>query len=196
MAHDARLEFDAESHTYRYEGVVIPSVTQILGAVFPDLYGAVPPAILARKAALGVAVHTAVELHLVGALEGYDLHPDTVPYIESFKRWALVNKVEPLELECRFYSRLGFAGTFDFLGTVNGEPLLLDWKTTAEPKRTHSIQTAGYSIGYSPRGQFRRGALYLKASGAPAELIRHANDGDIADWMAVLRVFNLKEKMQ
>ena len=57
------IEFLEASHTYLVEGVIVPSVTTILGAtLFKDKYKGIPAYILQNKADFGVNVHKAIEL--------------------------------------------------------------------------------------------------------------------------------------
>ena len=44
------LEFIEEGHLYLYEGVIIPSVSEILRFIFPNKYKDIPEEVLNRKA--------------------------------------------------------------------------------------------------------------------------------------------------
>lgn len=55
------LEFDDETHTYLADGVIVPSVTQVLKAKFGDMYKGVSEAVLNRASSRGTQVHEAVE---------------------------------------------------------------------------------------------------------------------------------------
>jgi hypothetical protein len=55
------LEYIDETHTYLYEGVVLPSITQILKAKFGGKYDGIPKATLERAAEKGSEVHKAIE---------------------------------------------------------------------------------------------------------------------------------------
>lgn len=55
------LEYIDETHTYLYDGIVIPSVTQLLKVKFGGKYDGIPKAVLNRAAELGTAVHKAIE---------------------------------------------------------------------------------------------------------------------------------------
>ena len=190
------LEFDEASHVYSVDGRVYPSVTQIISATFPDLFAAIPPAVLARKANLGTAVHAAIELYLHEELDTSSMHPAIMPYFESWLAWATDEIQTTVQLEARFASVLGYAGTVDWVGDTSTHGLcILDWKTTASPSRTHRIQTAGYAVGL-PEPLAKRGCLYLKGDGSRAILNLHPDPRDIVDWTSVLRVYNLKKGMQ
>ena len=55
------LEYIDETHTYIYDGVVLPSITQILKAKFGGKYDGIPKETLERAAEQGTAVHQAIE---------------------------------------------------------------------------------------------------------------------------------------
>ena len=55
------LEYIDETHTYLYDGIVLPSITQLLKVKFGGKYDGIPKATLDRAAELGTAVHKAIE---------------------------------------------------------------------------------------------------------------------------------------
>lgn len=55
------LEYIDETHTYLYEGVVLPSITQVLKVKFGGKYDGIPKATLERAAERGSEVHKAIE---------------------------------------------------------------------------------------------------------------------------------------
>ena len=55
------LEYIDESHTYIFNGVILPSITQILKVKFGNKYLGVSNSTLERAANLGTEVHKAIE---------------------------------------------------------------------------------------------------------------------------------------
>lgn len=55
------LEYIDETHTYLYDGVVLPSITRLLKVKFGSKYDGIPKATLERAAEQGSAVHKAIE---------------------------------------------------------------------------------------------------------------------------------------
>ena len=55
------IEFLPEQHIYLIDGVITPSVSEILRFIFPDKYKAIPPHILANAAKFGTNIHSAIE---------------------------------------------------------------------------------------------------------------------------------------
>ena len=56
------IEYIDEIHTYLIDGIIVPSVSQILhDKVFPDKYKGVPEKVLMAKAEYGTKVHSIIE---------------------------------------------------------------------------------------------------------------------------------------
>ena len=55
------LEYIDETHTYLYDGVVLPSITQLLKVKFGNKYNGIPKETLERASVQGTAVHKAIE---------------------------------------------------------------------------------------------------------------------------------------
>ena len=59
------------------------------------------------------------------------------------------HRIIPVAAEFKLYSRsLGYAGTADFYGTFDGEPCLIDWKSSAGIYPEMHAQTAAYLSAY------------------------------------------------
>lgn len=55
------LEYIDETHTYLYDGVVLPSITQLLKVKFGNKYNGISKEVLERASIQGTAVHKAIE---------------------------------------------------------------------------------------------------------------------------------------
>lgn len=55
------LEYIDETHTYLYDGVVLPSITQLHKVKFGNKYNGIPKETLERASVQGTAVHKAIE---------------------------------------------------------------------------------------------------------------------------------------
>lgn len=55
------LEYFDDTHTYLYDGIILPSVTQIIKMKFGHKYDGVPAFVLQRASQKGTAVHSAIE---------------------------------------------------------------------------------------------------------------------------------------
>ena len=88
------LEFDKDTHTYRYEGRVVPHVTGALQAL--QDYAGVPEAVLKRKAEIGDAVHYATELYDKGTLDMMSLPEVLLGYIQGYACFVRDTQFVPL----------------------------------------------------------------------------------------------------
>ena len=78
----------------------------------------------------GTAIHQAAEA--IGKGEPYAIPADSTAQVEAYRRFLDDWRVEPIAIERVVgHTTFGYAGTFDILALVNGEPYLLDIKTNA-----------------------------------------------------------------
>ncbi len=161
----AGLSFDAESHTYRFEGQPVPGVTTILKPITD--FSAVPPQVLAAAAAFGIAVHRACELDDLGELDEGQLDPALVPYLEGWRKFSADHAVQWSHIESPVYHPVfRYAGTLDRFGLVNGLNTVVDIKSSAQLYPSVGPQLAAYANALP--GKFtavKRMAVQLKADG-------------------------------
>lgn len=143
------LTFDDATHTYRYAGRVVPSVTQVLQPV-NDL-SMVPADVLASASAFGTAVHRACELDDKGTLNEGALSEALVPYLDGWRlfRAEHVTKWAGIEKQM-FHTGMGYAGTADRLGHVDGDPAVLDIKGSVQLYPAVGPQLAAYARAWMP----------------------------------------------
>lgn len=160
------LSFDADTHTYRLDGQVLPSVTTIL-APLSD-YSGIPEAVLRRKAQLGTAVHAACQMHAENDLDEEWLTqnlPEVVPYLEAWKMFLVESQARVHAMEVRGYHPVHrYAGTLDLLADIRGERWLIDIKTTVSIQPAVGPQTAAYAA-LQQEPPARRGVLQLQPTG-------------------------------
>jgi hypothetical protein len=159
------LTFDAESHTYRYAGAIIPSVTQILEAEGISDFSMVPSEALRIAQERGTAVHQATEYLDQDRLDWESVDPSLLGYLEAWERFKDDCEVTILEIETRVYSELGYAGTLDRIVELGARKVLIDIKSGA-PTRAAKIQTAAYQFAHPDRDRIDyRAAVQLSADG-------------------------------
>lgn len=140
------FEFDEEAHEYRVDGVVYPSVTQILSGLgmTKDLSFLSP---FYRQR--GTAVHACIRLHLEGheidwEFEGAD---EVLPRFEKAVEFCSDWQLEPIVVEKPMYSALyGYAGTVDtycWSGKSDGA-VVVDWKGSIYDK-AYDMQVEAYA---------------------------------------------------
>lgn len=141
------LHFDADSHTYTYNGEEFDGVTSILKPLSELAYRGVAPDVMERARLLGVAVHKVIELDIKGTLDEDELDDALRPYLASWRNFCRLSGFQPLLSEHMVYSmRYRYAGTLDIFGLLNGEASLVDAKRVVKVQRVTGPQTAGYEI--------------------------------------------------
>jgi hypothetical protein len=154
------LQFDAESHIYRFNGRIVPSVTQIL-SILND-FSMVDPERLEASADFGRNVHAAIDLDNKGELDEEALDGELLPYLNQWRLFLRESGFKVTASEQRIYHKaMGYAGTCDTLVGQNTS-WVLDIKTGAIP-RTVGAQLAAYQHALEPRPR-RRLCLALTAN--------------------------------
>jgi hypothetical protein len=193
------LEFEPEEHVYKFDGVVVPSVTGII-----ELWSEVaklPAEILIPAGIRGSRVHLATELDDEGDLnEEWAEEVGMMGYVLGWRKFKRDHGLVTEAREQRIYHPLHrYAGTLDVLGKMLWPVgrirrecrTLLDIKSGVKDP-THAMQTAGYSAPIGHRG--KRGCVYLTEDGK-YELEEHpSNNHDWADFLACKRQYDFNKK--
>jgi hypothetical protein len=141
------LLFDTLTHTYRLDGQVIPSVTQVLSIA--NDFSFVDKALLGRAAQFGTAVHRMTELYDASELNESTLDVSLLPYLDAWKMFLNNTRFTTVESESLVYSKHGYAGTFDRIGYLDKKLTLVDIKTSATVARSTALQTAAYGHAWT-----------------------------------------------
>lgn len=146
------LTFEENSHTYRLDGMAIPSVTTLMKPLSDDFYHTVDPEVLDKAAKRGTAVHNAIENYITYGME--DIEPSYEGYLEGFLAWWRRVKPKPLATECQVYHKiLRYAGTSDLLCEINGRLTLVDYKSSAQVNsKLCAVQLEGYDRAWESHG--------------------------------------------
>lgn len=153
------VEFIEESHTYLIDGVIVPSVTQILQKVFPEKYKGVPLEVLRRKAEYGTELHKYIEIiekknpkRPLAYIKRY-FQPN-IYQEESLKQYFKLKEkynIEIIDSEKVVAYKDIYAGTLDLKAKVNGKSSIIDVKTTAELDESWvSWQNSYYELADEP----------------------------------------------
>lgn len=92
------LEYIDETHTYIYEGVVLPSITQVLKVKFGNKYDGVSRATLERAAEQGTAVHKAIEDFEKQGIESPLPELRNYKFLKKAHRFECINNEVPVVL--------------------------------------------------------------------------------------------------
>ncbi len=178
------VEFFPKHHIYTYDGIRIPSVTEIIRFANAETdYSAVPEWILKRAGEIGDLTHAII--HRYYAEHGNLITDDKSvrAYLEAFYHFLTNNNFKCKFTELQLFCSCHFiAGTVDLVGFLNGEPYILDIKTTNKINKEYvELQTAAYhhlfetffenffsETIFDEKNEaplFKRGIIHLKKSG-------------------------------
>ena len=87
------LEYIDETHTYLYDGVVLPSITQLLKVKFGNKYNGISKEVLERASVQGTAVHKAIEDYEQQGIES------ELPELRNYKFLKRAYKFESIKNE-------------------------------------------------------------------------------------------------
>jgi hypothetical protein len=143
-----KFTFDEEKHEYRLNGILLPSVTQILSPLHD--FSRIDPYRLERARQFGTAVHLATELDDANELDEDSLDPKLKPCLEAWRRFKAETGFEIEHIEQPVYSpSLLVAGTIDRVGKMRrhkNQRMVVDIKTGAWLYATIGLQLAGYKL--------------------------------------------------
>ena len=126
-----RVQFDEITHTYTLDGKELPSVTHIIRYLAVDKANNADPnmALMARER--GSAVHEATVMYDYSGEIPDDFPAEYAPYLEAYVQFARDYKPcwELIEHQMGNVT-LGFAGTLDRFGFIDGKWCILDIKTS------------------------------------------------------------------
>lgn len=124
------LEYIDESHTYIYNGVILPSVTQCLKKRFGGKYDGIPAEIMKRASERGTRVHKAIEEYVKKNLENYGVEEfRNYKFLEKHYKFKAVESELPVVL---FKNGVPVcAGRLDLILKIKNEYAVADVKTTS-----------------------------------------------------------------
>lgn len=150
------IEFIEEIHAYLCDGVLVPSVSDLLKFVFPNKYSNIPTHILNAKAEFGSHVHEAIEKY--HQCEDVELTPMEEIVFEQYLELVEQFEIEPIEQEKLVHFEDRYCGTLDMIANISGIRSLVDIKTTAKlDKESLAYQLGFYRLAYiskNPKGDF------------------------------------------
>jgi hypothetical protein len=167
--------FNPESHLYEVDGHPIPSVTQVMRAVNISYdYSMVGAQTLEHKRQIGVALHAALHFLQEADLDTESLDEAIRPMIDGYKLFIDDTGFKPGGCEVRVWPNVNgmrYGGTLDVVGTIKGEPTLIDFKcSSGSPHHSYGCQTAAYEMGLPrplvPPFKYRRYSLQPRENGS------------------------------
>lgn len=138
------LTFNEARHEYRLDGMVVPSVTQILKPLTD--YSRINPDALERARQQGVAIHKTVELDVAAQLDEDALPEWLRPYLSAWRSFGASTEFRAIGAELRIgHPTARYAGTPDLICVAGKEVWLIDVKRSLYAGRAIGLQTAGYA---------------------------------------------------
>lgn len=191
----ARLIFYDESHSYTVDGQELPSVSELTRFISRELYNDINQTVMDRAADRGTRVHKVTE-----ALDKYgeaECDDDILPYLQAYLEFRKKHKCEWQHIEkAMYHPDLLYAGTLDRIGTMDGENVILDIKTTSQ---IHTVSVTAQLTLYQMMAEangMKVDALYvlqLKKDGK-FTLKEIIPDSDLADACLILHSRLVKRK--
>lgn len=203
----AELSFDALAHEYRRpDGAVIPSVTQILGAVgvavnFEELrtLSTFTAAAIELKREIGTALHQDAHAYDDNDLDWTTVDPRVLPYLHAWVTFRENSGLVPTTRERRVYHpTLGYAGTLDGIFQLpTGHRVLVDIKTGDPDDSGCAYQTAAYVAAYEIENpdaviHQRWGVRLTPDRAIPYRVSHYADWRDFAHFQAFVTTFHLQ----
>lgn len=191
-----QLDFDAHNHIFKINGVIVPSITQVIKAAGLTDYSKVPPHILKASQDFGTAAHLATQLYDQGNLDETTLDPALRPYLDSWitfcKEYGFVSEIIEKPMGSELFK---FAGIPDRIGKREGKAADVEIKTTFEMNESTAEQTAGQVILWKGKidTKVERWGVLLTETGKP-QVYRYKNASDFSVFLAALTICNTKKQ--
>ncbi|MFH2074384.1 MAG: hypothetical protein ABIJ57_03425 [Pseudomonadota bacterium] len=184
------LKFDETTHTYRVDGMIVPSVTGIIsefiliGQFYISTFtGArIPVEAFDKARDFGTAAHRMIALDITGELDEDALDPKLAAVLKNWQQLRGMIRPEIIMSETPLYcSAHGYAGTSDIIFKLRGVLSICDFKTglygTAGP------QLCAYEVlareKLKTRARFDKYVLALPRDGSHFKFVKV---GGPADW--------------
>lgn len=186
-----KLTFDEASHTYFFNEVEVPGVSEVLREMGQSKDWSDVPGYYRDR---GQAVHLAIRYFLEGALDRESLDPVIKPYLDQFERFlGKLGKVGGLVLsEQPYYSlKWEYAGTIDLV--MNGA--IWDIKCSKKLDKSahwqYDLQGAGYRTLAKENkiGDLPFKILLLPGEGDAQEI---PMDAPYKSWENLMELYNTK----
>lgn len=152
------LEYNDESHQYVCDGLMIPSITQILKNKFPMKYNGIPKNVLANAARKGTMLHNTIEeaeksgdaLHFSVPPERGEIAPEFINYLMMKRQYGFECLENEVPVILPYNGQVLCAGRLDMVyKNRDGALGLADIKRTSKLDDEYlKYQLTLYAIGY------------------------------------------------
>lgn len=141
----SEIEFNEKDHIYTKNGIVLPSVTQIMQPLYEAVYGKADMNASDNGKSKGKEIHRAIDDYCEFGM--IDISEEYRPYLDNFIRYIDEHQYEIVASEVMLYHPVyNYAGTIDIIVTdKKGEYGLIDNKTGDLQPKLHAIQLQAYT---------------------------------------------------
>lgn len=155
------LEFFPEEHTYLVDGIMVPSITEILKVRFGGKYAHVSESVLNKAAEAGTAVHEAIEAYIKTGKESELEEVQNFKFLQNAYQFEVVGSEIPVILFDMVDIPIA-AGRLDLVLKIGDALGGADIKRTAVLDKDYlyyqlNLYRIAYKQSYGEEWQFLRG---------------------------------------
>lgn len=156
------IEFIEKEHIYLIDGVITPSVSEVVATQYPNSYANVPKHILEEKAEYGTVVHQAIE-SIIKNTERPEVNFYQSWNIDEYLKLTKKFNIKDCEITVNYHTY--YCGRLDILAELDGAKCLIDIKTYAAmdsiSKEKTKLQLSLYSLAYDVEHYLERKLFIL-----------------------------------
>lgn len=143
------IEFNEKDHIYMKNGIVLPSVTQIMQPLYEQVYGKADSGASDNGKSKGKEIHRAIDDYCEFGM--IDISEEYKPYLDNFIRYIDEHQYEIVASEVMLcHPVYGYAGKIDIIvRNPKGEFVLIDNKTGDLQTKLHAVQLQAYTDMWS-----------------------------------------------
>lgn len=157
------LKFDNDKHEYEIDGIVYPSVTQIIQGSGLSGYSQHNQEAMEAAGKFGTACHVATELWDKGFLDMKTVDDPILPYLEAWKKFRNEFDFTPSAIEWKgYHQKFLIPGTIDRVGLFNDVNSIIDIKTSVQFPKYLGLQTAGYKEIFNSNHTSKKEKVYRR----------------------------------
>lgn len=154
------LEYIDESHTYLVDGLIVPSITQILKFKFNKKYDGIPKGTLQRASELGTQMHEVIQNYEEQGTESDIKELRNYKFLKKQYKWQCLANEVPVILW--HDDEIIGAGRLDMVMELDGQKGLADLKRTSTLDKEYlgyqlNLYRLAYQQSYGEEIEFLRG---------------------------------------
>ena len=154
------VEFIGDTHTYLVDGVIVPSITQILKVKFNKKYDGIPKETLQRASEKGTQMHEIIEKWCKNGEESDLVELRNFKFLKRQYNFTVMKNEVPVILW--YEGDIIGAGRLDMVISMNGQVGLADLKRTSVLDKDYlgyqlNLYLIAYQQSYGEEIEFLRG---------------------------------------